>query len=176
MQQSIGRSPSHSSSSETLKRARQPGSRPSISACRDLASFATRSHSACDDWHSSQVPTTFPPQDFAAASSTKSRLRSARTHSIPFVMIFVVFPPFLCLSPKRPHSFTQTHDMFPHSPSYLISCPFPFILSFIFFRSFWLEGKLGHLGLLGLKNLWPMGRQYRGLSILEQCRHPLQGS
>jgi len=33
--------------------------------------------------------------------------------------------------------------------------PFSLILSFIFFRSFRLEGELGHLGLLGLETFGP---------------------
>jgi len=45
--------------------------------------------------------------------------------------------------------------MFPHSLSYLISCPISFILSFIFFQSFWSEGELSHLGLLGLETFGP---------------------
>jgi len=48
--------------------------------------------------------------------------------------------------------------MFPHSLSYLISCPISFILSFIFFRS---ECKLGHLGLLGLKTFGPEEDEHR---------------
>ena len=74
------------------------------------------------------------------------------------VMIFAGFPPFSPFPSKSQaptHSTSLNHDMFPHSLSYLISCPFVFILSFIFFRSFWLEGKLGHLGLLGLKTFGP---------------------
>jgi len=43
-----------------------------------------------------------------------------------------------------------------HIPYLILShVPFLFVLSFIFFRSFWLEGKLGHLGLLGLKTFGP---------------------
>ena len=45
--------------------------------------------------------------------------------------------------------------MFPHSLSYLISCPISFILSLIFFWSFRSEGKLGHLGLLRLETFGP---------------------
>ena len=45
--------------------------------------------------------------------------------------------------------------MFPHSLPYLISCPISLILSFIFFRSFRSEGKLGHIGLLGLETFGP---------------------
>jgi len=85
-------------------------------------------------------------------------------------------PLFLSKSQAPTHLTSLNHDMFPHSLSYLISCPISLILSFIFFRSFRSEGELGHLGLLGLETFWPMGRQYRGLSILEQYRHPLQGS
>ena len=51
--------------------------------------------------------------------------------------------------------------MFPHSLSYLTSRPIPFILSFIFFQSFWSEGELGHLGLLGLKIFGPEEDTYR---------------
>jgi len=51
--------------------------------------------------------------------------------------------------------------MFPHSLSYLISCPISLILSFIFFRSFRLEGELGHLGLLGLETFGPEEDAYR---------------
>jgi len=66
------------------------------------------------------------------------------------------FSPLFLLSPKRPLIQTLlNHDMFPHSLSYLISCPISFTLSFIFFRSFRLEGKLGHLGLLGLETFGP---------------------
>jgi len=72
------------------------------------------------------------------------------------------FPPFLCLSPKRPHSFTQPMTCFSLSLStqslshFILShIPFLFILSFIFSRSFRLEGKLGHLGLLGLETFGP---------------------
>ena len=43
-----------------------------------------------------------------------------------------------------------------HIPYFILShVPFFFILSFIFFRSFQLEGKLGHLGLLGLETFGP---------------------
>ena len=45
--------------------------------------------------------------------------------------------------------------MFPHSLSYLISCPISLILSSIFFRSFREEHKLSHLGLLGLETFGP---------------------
>jgi len=70
-------------------------------------------------------------------------------------MIFAGFPPFFSKSQAPTHSTSLNHDMFPHSLSYLISCPFLFILSFIFFRSFWLEGELGHLGLLRLETFGP---------------------
>ena len=53
--------------------------------------------------------------------------------------------------------------MFPHSLSYLISCPISFILSLIFFRSFRFEGELGHLGLLGLKTFGPEEDAYRAI-------------
>ena len=43
-----------------------------------------------------------------------------------------------------------------HIPYLILShVPFLFILSFIFFWSFWLEGKLGHLRLLGLETFGP---------------------
>jgi len=74
------------------------------------------------------------------------------------VMIFTRFPPFSPVSSKSQvptHSTSLNHDMFPHSLSYLISWPFFFILSLIFFWSFWLEGKLSHLGLLRLKPFGP---------------------
>jgi len=41
-----------------------------------------------------------------------------------------------------------------HIP-YLILSHIPFLLSFIFFQSFWLQGELGHLGLLGLETFGP---------------------
>jgi len=49
------------------------------------------------------------------------------------------FPTFLCLSPKRPHSFTQSMTCFPfpfpHNP-YLIFLPH--LLSYLLIRSFWI--------------------------------------
>ena len=45
--------------------------------------------------------------------------------------------------------------MFPHSLSFLTSCPISLILSFIFFQSFQFKGKLGHLGLLRLETFGP---------------------
>ena len=60
----------------------------------------------------------------------------------PIVMIFASFSPsflFLSKSQVPTHSTSLNHDMFPHSLSYLISCPISFILSFIFFRSFRLK-------------------------------------
>jgi len=79
-------------------------------------------------------------------------------------MIFASFSPFflfLSKSQAPTHSTSLNHDMFPHSLSYLISCPISFILSFIFFRSFRLEGKLGHLGLLGLETFGPWEDEHR---------------
>ena len=77
------------------------------------------------------------------------------------VMIFAGFYLFISKSQAPTHSTSLNHDMFPHSLSYLISCPISFILSFIFFRSFWSQGKLGHLGLLGLKTFGPEEDAYR---------------
>ena len=74
-------------------------------------------------------------------------------------------PLFLPKSQAPTHSTSLNHDMFPHSVSYLISCPISLILSFIFFRSFRLEGELGHLGLLGLAQR----KTHTGLSTAEQC-------
>ena len=88
-----------------------------------------------------------------------------RTTPLPaLVMIFASFSPsflFLSKSQAPTHSTSLNHDMFPHSLSYLISCPTSFILSFIFFRSFWLEGKLSHLGLLGLETFGPWEDEHR---------------
>ena len=83
-----------------------------------------------------------------------SAIRYFRGVSVELVMIFASFSPFflfLSKSQAPTHSTSLNHDMFPHSLSYLISCPISLILSFIFFRSFRLEGELGHLGLLGLE-------------------------
>ena len=66
------------------------------------------------------------------------------------------FSPLFFLKSQAPtHPTSLNHDMFPHSLSYLISCPISLILSFIFFQSFRLEGKLSHLGLLGLETFGP---------------------
>jgi len=94
---------------------------------------------------------------------TRARGRNARGNLLAMrrrdsVMIFASFPFFsffLSKSQAPTHSTSLNHDMFPHSLSYLISCPISFILSFIFFRSFRLEGELGHLGLLGLETFGP---------------------
>jgi len=77
------------------------------------------------------------------------------------VMIFAGFSPFPSKSQAPTHSTSLNHDIFPHSLSYLISCPISLILSFIFFRSFRLEGKLGHLGLLGLETFGPWEDEHR---------------
>jgi len=69
---------------------------------------------------------------------------------------FCRFSAFFFLKSQAPtHLTSLNHDMFPHSLSYLISCPISLILSFIFFRTFRLEGELGHLGLLGLETFGP---------------------
>jgi len=53
--------------------------------------------------------------------------------------------------------------MFPHSLSYLISCPISPILSFTFFWSFRSEGELGHLGLLQLETFGPEEDEHRAI-------------
>ena len=66
------------------------------------------------------------------------------------------FSTFFFLSPKRP--LIQLHSTMTcfHIPYLILShVPFLFILSFIFFRSFRIVGKLGHLGLLGLETFGP---------------------
>ena len=66
-----------------------------------------------------------------------------------------VFYLFLSKSQAPTHLTSLNHDMLPHSLSYLILCPISLILSFIFSQSFRSEGKLGHLGLLGLETCGP---------------------
>jgi len=51
------------------------------------------------------------------------------------------FPTFLCLSPKRPHSFTQPMTCFPF--------PFPHDLYLIFYPTFYLIFLFGHFGYQG---------------------------
>ena len=51
------------------------------------------------------------------------------------------FPTFLCLSPKRPHSFTQPMTYFPF--------PFPHDLYLIFYPTFYLIFLFGHFGYQG---------------------------
>ena len=70
-------------------------------------------------------------------------------------------PPFLSKSQAPTHSTSLNHDMFPHSLSYLISCPISLILSFIFLQSFLSEGKLSHLGLLRLETFGPEEDEHR---------------
>jgi len=72
-------------------------------------------------------------------------------------MIFAGFLPFFFLKVPSAHSFKLRSTMTCFHIPYLIlsHVPFLFILSFIFFRSFQLEGKLGHLGLLGLETFGP---------------------
>jgi len=58
-----------------------------------------------------------------------------------YVMIFVIFPTFLCLSPKHPHSFTQPMTCFPF--------PFPHNLYLIFYPTFHLIFLFSHFGYKG---------------------------
>ena len=51
------------------------------------------------------------------------------------------FPTFLCLSPKRPHLFTQPMTCFPF--------PFPHNLYLIFYPTFYLIFLFGHFGYQG---------------------------
>ena len=69
-----------------------------------------------------------------------------------FSYLFHLFPP----SPKCPLiQLRSTMTCFQIPYLILSHVSFLFILSFIFFRSFRLEGKLGHLRLLGLKTFGP---------------------
>ena len=66
------------------------------------------------------------------------------------------FSTFFLLSPKRPLiQLRSTMTCFHILYLILSHVPFLFILSFIFFRSFQIEGELSHLGLLGLETFGP---------------------
>jgi len=88
------------------------------------------------------------------------------TCSLLIVMIFASFLPFFFLSPKRPLIQLRSTMTCFHIP-YLIF----HLLLVISVRRRTRSSRITRA-----RDFWPMGRQYRGLSILERYRHPLQGS
>jgi len=81
---------------------------------------------------------------------------------------------FLSKSQAPTHSTSLNHDMFPHSLSYLMS-HFSYLI-FHLLSVISIRRRARSSRITRARDLWPMGRQYRRLSILERYRHPLQGS
>jgi len=78
---------------------------------------------------------------FGSKLPLSSLVHAKAVSFMAIVMIFVVFPTFLCLSPKRPHSFTQPMTCFPF--------PFPHNLYLIFYPTFHLIFLFSHFGYKG---------------------------